>query len=241
MLKYFDKYSALGLKVIPVYRNSKVPVGRNWNQNYNRERCRQAVATGQYNLGLLLGDLVDVEGDSDEGNDLLARLIDGVPHPMWRSSRSVHHLFRNPDNTLQTCRFFDIEFRAHGVQSVLPPSIHEDGSPYLWLEKSEFPVPPMPQALLDFYSQHRRTAPATKIKPKGKTGFLKTRCKVCGSMESIHQKRLLLEVRAFKEFKLPWMCHGCREIDVRPTCRNIRKLIQRDNDLDKKCVTSFRS
>lgn len=177
------------------------------------------ISTGRYNLGLLLGDFVDVEGDSEEGNDFLSEVLENFPHPKWQSSKSVHHLFLNPDKKIQTHRFEDIEFRAAGTQSVLPPSLHEDGSVYAWLSGTQFPVPPLPDPLLDFY---RSRCPESKKKPD----IIKTQCRVCGRKENLHKKRLVLEVRAFREQNLPWMCHKCREIDIRPACRRLRKTQQ---------------
>lgn len=236
MLKYFDQYTEIGLKVIPVYPKSKVPVGFAWNDIYDTAKSRKLIATGRYNMGLLLGDIVDVEGDSDEGNELLNRLIDGAKHPMYRSSRSIHHLFVNPDNTLQTCRFFDIEFRAHGAQSVIPPSIHEDGAAYRWIADSVWPIPVMPEALLNFYGQHRKIhrPEVIAVKPKTRPGVIKTTCKVCNKREFMHQNRLAVEVRAFQELGIPWMCHGCREVDIRPACRRLRKVVQSENRSSRK-------
>ncbi len=226
-LKYFDLYASMGMKVIPVYRDSKIPVGKNWNDAWDRDKCREMVGTGDYNLGLLLGDTVDVEGDTAEANDLLVRMMDGSPHPTYRSSRSMHHLFQNPDPSLTARRFDDIEFRGHRHHSVLPPSRHESGVDYAWLRGTKFPAPPMPEELKDFYFEHRRevvrpTPPRRKL-PRG---VFKTVCKICKGREVIHKKRLMLEVRAFAEHQLPWMCHKCRELDVREACRRIRKTLQ---------------
>lgn len=240
LLKYFDLYTDMGMKVIPVYRNSKVPVGKNWNGKYNKEKCRGMVGTGSYNIGVLLGDYVDVEGDTPEANDLLMRMIDGLPHPMYRSSRSVHHLFQSPDLELTATRFYDIEFRGQLHQSVLPPSVHESGQDYCWLKGTKFPIPQMPEELRDFYFKNRREnkrrRPAKQEKRHLPHGLLNTECKVCHSFEIIHKKRLKLEVRAFAEYRLPWMCHKCRELDVRDACRRIRKTLEQPN-----CLTQSRT
>jgi hypothetical protein len=230
LLKYFDLYTLKGMQIIPVYKNSKVPVGKNWNRNWNKEKCREMIATGNYNLGILLGDIVDVEGDTPEANDLLTRMIDGLPHPMYRSSRSIHHLFINPDPHLTATRFQDIEFRGQLHQSVLPPSTHEDGTGYLWLRGTSLDIPDMPQELRDFYFKNRREVRPRYFFRRGPKplphGLKKTTCSCCGKVEVIHKKRLMLEVRAFAEHHLPWMCHCCRKMDVREACRRIRQTLE---------------
>lgn len=68
-----------------------------------------------------------------------------------------------------------------------------------------------------------------KPKPKNKPGHIKTHCNCCNNNFWIHKKRLFLEVKAFKEQSLLWMCHGCRKIDIRDTCRIIRKKMEIDS------------
>jgi hypothetical protein len=224
-LKWFDNYVKTGLKPIAIYKGTKRPVGKGWNLNWSIERWRKFFENNNdYNMGILLGDVVDVEGDTKEANELLVKLIGGQPHPMFSSSKSIHHLFWNPDPDL-TCRKFNgIEFRAHSVQSVVPPSIHEEGAKYQWLN-SGFILTDMPEALRDYYLENTKESPHSKQSPRSKTkkGYTKTECKICKSFFYIHRKRLVLEVQALREYKLPWMCHGCREIDVRDSCRVIRK------------------
>lgn len=229
LLKFFDVYVGMGWQPIPVHPMSKIPVGKNWNKDWDYDRCRDAFARNpNYNMGVLLGNIVDVEGDTPEANDLLLRMIDGVPHPYFRSSRSIHHLFQNPDPNLTATRFGGIEFRGYRHQSLLPPSVHENGTSYVWQSgRDEFPPPPMPEELLDFYLKNRREQrPQKQVSryraPKLKPGHTRTRCKICDQLIFIHKKRLMLEVRAFAERGYSWMCHTCRPFDVRNACRQIR-------------------
>ena len=116
MIRFFDKYVELGLKPIPIYHNSKTPVASKWNENWSVKRWRPYFEESEYNIGILLGDIIDVEGDSEEANDLLERMIDGCERPRFRSSKSVHNLFINPDPSLTRFVFNGIEFRAHKHQ-----------------------------------------------------------------------------------------------------------------------------
>lgn len=232
MIHFFDKYVKLGLKPIPIYQKTKTPIESAWNQNWSVERWRHRFATGEHNMGILLGDIVDVEADSEEANDLLERIIDGCPRPRFRSSKSIHNLFINPDPSLTRIVVNGIEFRGNLHQSVVPPSHHEDGSKYMWLSGSVFPIPEMPDELKRFYFQNKNTR---KIKPKKqkppvakiKDGFLRTTCNGCKKKFHINKTRLMLEVRAFKIHGLLWLCRYCKSVDVREDCRNIRKTLDK--------------
>ncbi len=214
LLKYFDFYTSAGMEIIPVYEKTKTPIGRGWNRRWRRDWCRSVFERGNCNMGILLGDIVDVEGDTDTANEMLNKLIGGIPHPSFRSSRSVHHLFQSPDPNLTATRFKNIEFRGRGVQSVIPPSVHEDGVEYFWLKGSIFPPPPMPVPLYQYYFSHKPK------KKKKSPGLRTTVCGECGGKTVIHRKRLLLEVRVMGGV---WRCHRCRERDVRQECREVRQ------------------
>ena len=233
LLTFFDKYVALGLKPIAVFKDSKKPACQGWNEDWSIERWREYFLTDEYNMGILLGDIVDVEGDTNEANDLLQRMIDGVPCPKFRSSKSVHYLFQNPLPDLTRKVFDGIEFRGHRHQSVVPPSIHSDGNFYAWLEGSKFPVPPMPDELLSFYHRNNtekpQAIPRKRIRQKKNKDYSKTQCNCCQKHFMMHKKRLVLEVRSLRTLNLKWMCRSCREIDLRQMCRDIRKQMDRQD------------
>lgn len=237
MLKWFDTYVRAGLKPIPIYKNYKCPIEKGWNKNWSIDRWRHYFDNNpkSYNMGIILGEIIDVEGDSKEANDLLLNLIGDVPHPMFSSSKSIHHLFLTPDINLTRWTHDQIEFRGSLHQSVVPPSGHNDGTQYKWLKTSSPIIPHLPDSLLQFYLINRKSRPQplnldneckldtekrekTKIKP----GYTLTECKTCKNMFYIHRKRLILEVRAFKKYQSLWSCHKCRKIDVREDCRTIR-------------------
>lgn len=224
IIDFFDRYTReFGWRVIPVYPSSKIPVGLGWNSTYNVERSRSYVHYHpNTNIGLLLGDVIDVEGDTPEANRLLESLLDGYAHPMYESSKSVHHLFRSPDDDLTALKRNGIEFRGHRHYSVIPPSVHAGGAAYTWLVEPQAAIPPMPPALEEFYNKHKRPR-----KTAWKKGFVEAKCGLCGLTEPIHKKRHDLEVIAFRHHGLDWECHRCRKVDVRDLCREIRKLRRR--------------
>lgn len=231
MLKYFDGYVKFGFKPIAIYKNAKCPIGRDWNKNWSISQWRPFFEdpSEEFNMGILLGDIIDVEGDTLEANLLLNKLIGDTPHPKFSSSKSTHHLFATPDPNLTRFAFNGLEFRGKNHQSVVPPSKHNDGASYRWLQDSKFTILPMPSALLEYFHQNRKSRGNPRVqnnvKPKNKQGHVKTKCKACLESFYIHKKRLILEVRAFQEHKLPWMCRGCRKIDVREECRFLRNIL----------------
>jgi len=216
-LDHFDVLTDRGLKVIPLRQNSKVPLCRGWNRNWDRREARETLMRfPDCNIGILLGDIVDVEGDSLQANLAIQRLVEDYPHPTYRSTRSIHHLFQTPDPELRIFKFNEVEFRGHGHQSVLPPSRHEEVV-YRWLTTG-FPIPEMPPKLIKFY-RDRQNKRAKKIKP----GHIRVWCSVCEKQSFIHRTRFHLELEAFQLLCQKWTCQCCRVVDLRPVVRILRK------------------
>jgi hypothetical protein len=221
---YFEAYLRTGLRVIPLLPKSKVPIGKNWNDDWSADRGREVFARNpDANLGLLLGRVVDVEGDTEEANHRLGLLTAGCPHPTYRSSKSVHHLFLNPDPGLTVLAVDGIEFRADRHQSVLPPSSHSDGTRYAWLAGTVFPIPPMPEPLLRYYRERKPRPRRAELKPD----HVKVWCCSCEKPAFLHEQRYQAEKIAFRDLRGDWRCRSCRGVDVRPAARKYRKLLRR--------------
>lgn len=234
MMEYFHNYVRQGFQPIAIYRQTKKPAESNWNQNWSADRWKPYFASSEFNMGILLGHIVDVEGDTPEANEFLQNLLANEACPRYRSSKSIHYLFRNPDPDLTRTVIEGIEFRAHLHQSVVPPSTHEDGTPYGWLKGTRLPIPDMPQVLLEFYTKHKRIRVEKSPKPRPKkrirSGFKNTECKCCLNKYPIHRTRLSLEVQGFHRLGLGWLCHICRKkrkIDMREFCRENRSEFKR--------------
>ena len=130
----------LGAACVQVARRDKMPIGMAW-----QERSTDSLAVidgwlaGGWNVGILLGhnNLIDVEYDDAEGRQLLASmgLLD-IETPTWSSGRGEHRLFRLADPLPERGwrKIGGAEFRLGGnpAQSVLPPSVHPNGSSYAW-------------------------------------------------------------------------------------------------------------
>lgn len=215
MAEHFESLTDLGLKPIPLRVNSKAPMTKCWQKNWDWKKNRDKfLRFPDANIGLLLGDVIDVEGDSDHSNRMLLDMIGDYPHPSYQSTRSIHHLFLTPDPELRIFKHKEIEFRGFGHQSVLPPSQHF-GVEYRWISKL-FPVPVMPEKLLRFFKQLR--GEKQTIKP----GNMRVWCSSCREECFLHQKRFQLELEGFKLLGSPWECQNCRTIDMRPIVRSLR-------------------
>ena len=228
MVSYFDAYVRCGLQPIPLYPGTKIPMESGWQGDWSVDRYRNHfLVTPNINIGILLGNIIDVEGDDKNANERIFELTRNSPHPMFRSSKSIHHLFVSPDPKITVCKVGHIEFRGQRHQSALPPSIHESGVKYAWLKDSAFPPPVMPRPLAQFLLEHKKTTQKVKPLANGrKSNHMETHCNKCKGKQFIHKKRLILEVRAFSTLGTKWLCHRCREVDVRPICRELRQSCQ---------------
>lgn len=216
LIDFFDVYTQkLGWKIIPLKNKSKQPALFNWNKQHDLDVIRAYfIANPRSNMGLLLGKIVDVEGDTRAANAQIDNMTKDCPHPIYQSEKSKHHLFINPDKELTRFVIGGIEFRGKGHQSALPPSVNYAGVKYAWLKSTSFPVPPMPKGLLKFYRNYR---------PINVDEYIRVWCNGCDRIVDIHQKRHKLEAEAFAMNGQSWQCNVCRVLDVRDLCRKIRK------------------
>lgn len=218
-LQTFEFYTNLGYKVIPLHYATKIPIFKSWNKFHNKNKLRDFLITNpaEFNFGILLGEIIDVEGDSEEANEYLDNIFKDIPHPVYSSSKSKHHIFRNRNKKVTRTSYKNIEYRAFMHQSVIPPSIHEDGTKYVWITEI-FAVNQIPYLPRNLESQLRRcTFKKTKlIKPD----HIEVFCDDCKRKTYIHKKRFSAELQVLKSLQKKWSCIKCRTIDLRPLIRN---------------------
>ncbi|MDA7918240.1 bifunctional DNA primase/polymerase, partial [Mariniblastus sp.] len=132
------------------------------------------------NVGVVLGPksgIVDIEFDDEEGEATADELLAGISTPTYSSNRSTHRLFLPPEGIeglLAVTKVHGLEVRlgtdGKGAQSVFPPSIHQSGDVYRWVEglsPEDVKVAPFPVAVLklllkaaaDKKSKSRKTKP----------------------------------------------------------------------------------
>jgi hypothetical protein len=125
-------YADRGHAVTPC--DDKRPILTAWPETrLTREEVADAFPHGTLrNVGIVLnlGDLSDVECDSDEAEAALVKMFGGSipPTPTWESRRGKHRLFKRPDGLPEKAvlKLDGIEFRGIGKESgacsVVPPS-----------------------------------------------------------------------------------------------------------------------
>lgn len=228
-LRTFDQLVGEGLKPIALAAGTKRPIHKKWNENWSEDLHRSLIKNTDANIGILLGKMIDVEGDSETANARIDKLVRGHDHPVYRSSKSFHHLFRNPDPDLTVLKYKDVEFRGNNHQSVIPPSI-VGTTQYKWIVPLAFPLPEMPPELLKFYQELKqfRKRHATEIKK----GHMHVACSKCREKKFVHKERFRKELFALREMNSPWVCQDCRTVDLRSRCKEIGTILKRVNITD---------
>ena len=145
-----ETYRNLGIVPIPVKHGSKRPAVSGWqNLTLDADLDEMFPADEHLNIGVLLGtpsgDLVDIDCDCPEA---ILAADKAIGEASVRSRRgdaeASHYWFRISDGAPPaTQRFEDpaspgavlVELRSTGGQTVVPPSRHPDGTPYLWMKE----------------------------------------------------------------------------------------------------------
>jgi len=176
--------AATGWRLVAMPRGSKNPgdeLGSGWQSKATNDQAivRRWLDRG-LNIGVLLGPssgVIDVEYDSEEGREILK---DAEPTLSYRSAKSLHRLYRWDDRF----EFENVKFGHKGTewrfgqdagQSVIPPSVHESGARYEWVDL--LPIATLPESMWRLFQElkaesEKRTAnekPAS-IAPRDKTG-----------------------------------------------------------------------
>lgn len=129
---------------MPVNHGSKAPSLNNWQSG--KYQFTELDVQSDDNVGVLLGslsdNLIDLDLDCDEAQVIANSSIeDGFNAMMSRGGDYPTHYFFHAKDTVKTKRYKDIdgstilEIRGDGCQTIIPPSIHPDGSSYVWLQE----------------------------------------------------------------------------------------------------------
>ncbi len=134
-------------QIIAMRRGSKNPgsiFGKQWqHKTTNDSETISKWLSQNSNIGLLLGPksgVIDIEYDTDEGRDIVENWLGGFPTPTYKSSKSIHRLFKYDDrfkDEPSKAAICGVEFRfGHdSAQSVIPPSWHEEAKiNYEWID-----------------------------------------------------------------------------------------------------------
>jgi hypothetical protein len=218
-LKTFLSYKRLGYKIIPLYENSKIPMFNKWQENYSYDKIENIIKTTsqKINFGIVLGDIIDLEGDCVSSNKLLDEILKNINHPTFISNKSRHHLFRSNIKNLTKVVFNGIEARGYRHQSVIPPSLHITGCRYEW-ETDVIPysqIPELPSFLetkiISLIPSFTKKINKNNLKPN----HSKVLCCKCNEFAMLNNKRLEKEIHIFNMNNFKWMCIKCRPFDLR--------------------------
>lgn len=152
--------AALGWRLIAMPRGSKNPgdfLGSSWPQKATSDAATiKAWSDLGLNFGVLLGPdsgVIDVEYDSDEGERILAG---AVPTLSYRSAKSLHRIYQwderfAHEKTKFGARGTEWRFGQNKAQSVIPPSIHESGAEYQWVDL--LPIARLPDSMWELFQR----------------------------------------------------------------------------------------
>jgi len=219
----FSAYLSHGYRPILLADKSKKPILKKWNTGYNPDYYKYLLKnSNNFNIGLLLGDIIDIEGDNDAANNFLNDLFKNIEHPVFKSLKSTHHLFRNyPGSKITRWHAKSIEIRAYKHQSVVPPSTHEmQNFSYEWQTDlpyaSQVPIftKDLQNRIFNFCGLQKQIC---------KPDSVKAACFKCKNKKFVHRKRFFCEIEIFRATGHLWMCRNCRPKSINDHVRNIRK------------------
>lgn len=151
-------YVPLGFALVPCAPGQKRPLGAGWQKGPAADEAaiRAWFDRGRTpNIGLRLGEpsggVIDIDCDDDELIPFLLKLAPPwlADCPSWTRDGRPHWIARcNPvpkPRPYKLGKKMLVELRADGQQTILPPSIHPSGAPYLW-RNGPCPPPLVPGA-----------------------------------------------------------------------------------------------
>lgn len=179
------KLASLGWRLIAMQRATKNPgslVGEEWPSKATSDPATvKAWSELGLNFGVLLGPssgVIDVEYDSDEGREILK---DAEPTLSYKSAKSVHRIYLYDERfvhekTKVSINGTEWRFGQDKAQSVIPPSLHENGKDsYEWIDVRE-PVR-LPDSMWELYQRlkasderHKARERPQDVPPRDRTG-----------------------------------------------------------------------
>ena len=143
-------YLARGWQPIPIPAGQKGPRIKGWQRLLLTADDLQGYFSNGTNIGLLLGEpsggLQDVDLDCPEALAIATGVLPPTHLIHGRPEKPRSHRWYKADASARTVRFEDIdgtclvELRGTGGQTVVPPSLHPSGEPFIWDEEGE-PAP----------------------------------------------------------------------------------------------------
>lgn len=160
-LDYALEYLQNGYSVIPIAFKNKIPkadlLQNGWKEYQKRrptvEEIKSWFSNGSSNIAIITGkisNLVVVDVDSYEAYQWCKAQFD-VDTPTVKTAKGYHLYYKYPErleikNSVHI-NGMEIDIRAEGGYVVAPPSIHENGHQYRWLNPNT-QIKPLPEVFL---------------------------------------------------------------------------------------------
>lgn len=145
LLQQALRYRQLGWSIIPIERKSKLPALKSWKEYQERLPTNQEIQNWFYNLTPL--NLAIVTGRISK---LVVIDVDTLSIPLGltnlnlispisvKTGKGKHFYFRLKDNEIIPSRtrvFDNVDIRGDGGYIIAPPSIHDSGMQYRWINE----------------------------------------------------------------------------------------------------------
>ena len=141
-LEVARRYTARGWRVVPIPYREKKPVLTGWpDLRLSEADLPTHFNGGLTNIGVLLGDPVDVDLDAPEAVALADLFLPPTRSVFGRQGKPRSH--REYTVAIDSEPFHDlaggmlVEIRSARLQTVFPPSVHESGEAIAWVEDGE--------------------------------------------------------------------------------------------------------
>lgn len=167
--KAAKEYRDNGWNVLPLKPKEKVPLEKwerfqkdrvtedkldQWSKTYFSKGANIGIVTGQ------ISGLVVLDIDSAEGEEEIKKYWKGKTLTV-KTSKGRHLYFKHPGGVIRNSVnkiFKGVDVRADGGYVVAPPSVHESGHQYSWVDENTT-VADLPKALLEIITKGEHKPP----------------------------------------------------------------------------------
>lgn len=215
-----DIYRQLGLILIPLKPRAKEPLVR-WGDGWNptREELGQWFANPRVNIGVRCGEnLAVVDCDSEETFRNFTATHDLPPGCPVVKTGHGYHIWVKPKRPLRSQLASGVEIKCLGSYVVAPPSIHPNGTHYIFVIPPNTALPEVDLARVvglgridslpcaTTYESIRRAAPSEFALRYGKSLYLESVCGLATKVSTSEDGNVkkLVSLRCWR-----WHCPKC--------------------------------
>jgi len=161
-----NTYLKMGWSVIPILPRNKTPAIP-WEIHQRTRADSDQIRiwwekNPQYNVGIITGPiskLVVIDIDGPDGEKALVEKFPDLPDTLscqtGRGGRHLYFRYEKGDIPCIVGLFDHVDIRAAGGLVIAPPSTHENGHKYKWINPTT-PIAPMPERVKEFILARRQ-------------------------------------------------------------------------------------